>query len=217
MYRFTEALTVWRHPFWDEWAIDDIDQYVETVKQSPIKVGIEGDYIVGAEERLDAMLGSRPFDYVVGSVHFLGDHSLDTEEYTIWDGSQAPDDIWRRYFETLASAARSGLFDILAHPDLVKVWGTGHPGGIATIHAGSAHGALLRLEQLILEVAVHPPRALIAEAVNVVVFIAGRGRARRLDTIAHVTGFDAAGYQLRDAVPSPSHAAPSPLPAGERS
>lgn len=125
MYRFTEALTVWRHPFWDEWAIDDIDQYVEAVKASPIKLGIEGDYIVGADEKLEAMLGSRPFDYVVGSVHFLGDYSLDTEEYTIWDGSQDPDDIWRRYFETLASAARSGLFDILAHPDLVKVWGEG--------------------------------------------------------------------------------------------
>src|SRR3546814_13688860 len=60
--------------------------------------------------------------------------------------------------------------------DLIKVWGTGHPGGIATIHAGSALGALLRLEQLILDVAVNPPRALIAEAVNVVIHIAGRGR-----------------------------------------
>ncbi len=123
MYRFTEALTVWRHPFWEEWAIDDIDEYVEAVKASPIKLGIEGDYVLGAEEQLDAMLSSRPFDYVVGSVHFLGDRSLDTEEYSIWDGTQDPDEIWRRYFETLASAARSGLFDILAHPDLVKVWG----------------------------------------------------------------------------------------------
>jgi histidinol-phosphatase (PHP family) len=123
MYRFTEALNVWSHPFWDEWAIDDLDQYVEAVRSSPIKLGIEGDYIVGAEEKLDSMLGSRPFDYVVGSVHFLGDYSLDTEEYTIWDGTQDADEIWRRYFETLARAARSGLFDILAHPDLVKVWG----------------------------------------------------------------------------------------------
>lgn len=123
MYRFTEALTVWRHPFWDEWAIDDLDEYVEAVKGSPIKLGIEGDYVAGAEEKLEAMLGSRPFDYVVGSVHFLGDRSLDTDEYTIWDGTQDPDQIWKRYFETLAQAARSGLFDILAHPDLVKVWG----------------------------------------------------------------------------------------------
>ena len=80
--------------------------------------------------------------------------------------------------------------------DLLKAWGTGHPGGIATIHAGSAQGALTRLEQLILEVAVTPPRALIAEAVNVIVFIAGRGRARRVQEVARVTGFDAHGYYL---------------------
>ena len=101
--------------------------------------------------------------------------------------------------------------------DLIKVWGTGHPGGIATIHAGSALGALLRLEQLILEVAVNPPRALIAEAVNVVVHIAGRGRRRRIERVARVSGFDAAGYQLGDAVPSPSHAAPSSRLSGELS
>jgi P-type conjugative transfer ATPase TrbB len=87
--------------------------------------------------------------------------------------------------------------------DLIKVWGTGHPGGIATIHASSAHGALLRLEQLILEVALTPPRALIAEAVNVVVFIAGRGRARHVQTVARVIGFEAHGYQLNDALAPP--------------
>ncbi|WP_144150316.1 P-type conjugative transfer ATPase TrbB [Paraburkholderia sp. BCC1885] len=84
--------------------------------------------------------------------------------------------------------------------DLIKVWGTGHPGGIATIHAGSALGALLRLEQLILEVAVNPPRALVAEAVNVVVHIAGRGRRRRIESIARVLGFDGVGYRLADAL-----------------
>lgn len=89
--------------------------------------------------------------------------------------------------------------------DLIKVWGTGHPGGIATLHASSAHGALLRLEQLILEVAMTPPRALIAEAVNVIVFIAGRGRARQVQTVARVTGFNGNGYQLDDALaPLPS-------------
>lgn len=87
--------------------------------------------------------------------------------------------------------------------DLIKVWGTGHPGGIATLHASSAHGALLRLEQLILEVAMTPPRALIAEAVNVIVFIAGRGRARQVQTVARVTGFDSRGYQLDDALALP--------------
>ncbi|MGI9026899.1 MAG: P-type conjugative transfer ATPase TrbB [Burkholderiaceae bacterium] len=80
--------------------------------------------------------------------------------------------------------------------DLLKAWGTGHPGGIATVHAGSAEGALLRLEQLILEVAVTAPRALIAEAINVIVYIGGRGRARRVEEIACVVGFDSGGYQL---------------------
>ncbi|AIT20978.1 type II/IV secretion system family protein [Burkholderia thailandensis E254] len=101
--------------------------------------------------------------------------------------------------------------------DLIKVWGTGHPGGIATIHAGSALGALLRLEQLILEVAVNPPRALVAEAVNVVIHIAGRGRKRRIESIARVVGFDGVGYRLTDALePSlPELPFPSPDPAGE--
>lgn len=84
--------------------------------------------------------------------------------------------------------------------DLLKAWGTGHPGGIATVHAGSAEGALLRLEQLILEVAVTPPRALIAEAVDLIVYIAGRGRARRIQDIARVVGFDERGYRL---IPEP--------------
>ncbi|MFZ5491060.1 MAG: P-type conjugative transfer ATPase TrbB [Pseudomonadota bacterium] len=99
--------------------------------------------------------------------------------------------------------------------DLIKVWGTGHPGGIATLHASSAHGALLRLEQLILEVAMTPPRALIAEAVNVIVFIAGRGRARQVQTVARVTGFNGNGYQLDDALapfPSPSSTHSGELP-----
>ena len=80
--------------------------------------------------------------------------------------------------------------------DLLKAWGTGHPGGIATVHAGSAQGALVRLEQLVQEVSVTVPRALIAESVNVIVHIAGRGHARRVREIARVTGHDHHGYQL---------------------
>ena len=101
--------------------------------------------------------------------------------------------------------------------DLIKVWGTGHPGGIATIHAGSALGALLRLEQLILEVAVNPPRALIAEAVNVVIHIAGRGRKRRIEHVVRVVGSDALGYQLDDALAPalPSISFPSSTHLGE--
>ena len=85
--------------------------------------------------------------------------------------------------------------------DLLKAWGTGHPGGIATLHAGSARGALTRLEQLIQEVVVTVPQALIAESVDLIVFLAGRGRARRVEELMRVTGFDAQGYHLEPAFP----------------
>jgi histidinol-phosphatase (PHP family) len=122
MYRFTEALTIWDHEFWREWAIDDLDRYCEVVAASPARLGIEADFVPGAEDRIANLL-DRPFDFVIGSIHFIGDRSLDTEEFTIWDERSDPDEIWRRYFETLAAAAGSGLFDVLAHPDLIKVWG----------------------------------------------------------------------------------------------
>ena len=64
---------------------------------------------------------------MVGSVHFLRDHSLDTEDYSIWGAGESPEQVWRRYFETLAESARSGLYDIIGHPDLVKVWGRAAP------------------------------------------------------------------------------------------
>lgn len=70
--------------------------------------------------------------------------------------------------------------------DLLKAWGTGHPGGIGTIHAGSALGALRRLEQLIQEAVVTVPRALIAETIDVIAILAGRGAQRRLVELATV-------------------------------
>ena len=70
--------------------------------------------------------------------------------------------------------------------ELLKAWGTGHPGGIGTIHAGSALGALRRLEQLIQEAVITVPRALIAETINVVVVLVGRGSERRVAELAAV-------------------------------
>lgn len=77
--------------------------------------------------------------------------------------------------------------------DMLKAWNTGHPGGIATVHANSAHAALYRVEQLVQESVTVIPRRLIAEAIDLVVFIAGRGSSRRIETIAEVTGLDANG------------------------
>ena len=127
VYRFTQALDLWRHPWFERWAQDDLDAYVEFLRDTPLRAGIECDFSPGAEDRTAKMLEARDFDYVVGSVHFVGGHAVDTEEFGIWDLDGDPDRIWRRYFEMVAELARSGLFDILAHPDLVKVWGGARP------------------------------------------------------------------------------------------
>lgn len=75
--------------------------------------------------------------------------------------------------------------------DLLKAWGTGHPGGIGTIHAGTALGTLRRLEQLIQEAVITVPRALIAETINIIAVLAGRGTQRRLSELAVVAGLNA--------------------------
>ena len=81
--------------------------------------------------------------------------------------------------------------------DLLKAWGTGHPGGVGTLHAGSALGALRRLEQLIQEAVVTVPRALIAETIDIIAVLSGRGHARRLAELAQVHGLDPSGdYRL---------------------
>ena len=92
--------------------------------------------------------------------------------------------------------------------DMLKAWNTGHPGGITTVHANSAPAGLLRLEQLIQEAVVTVPRDLIVQAIDIVVFIQGRGKGRRIETIAEVTGLDADGdYAVTDLSPHRLHAA----------
>jgi len=93
--------------------------------------------------------------------------------------------------------------------DMLKAWNTGHPGGIATVHANNARAALYRIESLIQEAVVTVPRRLIAEAIDMVVFISGRGTQRRIASISQVQGLEPNGdYRLTDLL------APS-TPAGE--
>jgi histidinol-phosphatase (PHP family) len=126
IYRFRQGLDLRRHPFWEEQAQDDLDAYCEFVRDAGLRLGIECDFVPGAEDRTANLLEARDFDYVVGSVHFVGEVAVDHEGWDVWEGGD-PDEVWRRYFDALAACARSGLFDILAHPDLVKVWGRARP------------------------------------------------------------------------------------------
>lgn len=93
--------------------------------------------------------------------------------------------------------------------DLLKAWGTGHPGGVGTIHAGTARGALRRLEQLIQEAVPVVPRALIAETVDLIAVLSGRGEDRRLTELCAVADLAADGeYRVTDV----SAASPGEIP-----
>ncbi len=92
--------------------------------------------------------------------------------------------------------------------DLLKAWGTGHPGGIGTIHAGSAIGALRRMEQLIQEAVVTVPRALIAETIDLIAVLSGRGASRRLVELARVEGLGPdSDYLVTPVIPQPEEGA----------
>ncbi len=128
IHRFSQALDVWDHPFWREQAVDDIYGYCEFVRSATdLRLGLEVDFVTGREDRTANLIDRLELDYVVGSVHFVGDFAVDQDDYGIWRSGRSVEEIWRRYFVTLGEAARSGLFDILAHPDLVKVWGGARP------------------------------------------------------------------------------------------
>ena len=95
-------------------------------QQTDLKLGIEADFVPGREDRIANVLDARAWDYVIGSVHFIREGAIDMAVWDAWDDADA-DAVWTRYFELLAEAARSGLYDVLAHPDLVKIWGDQRP------------------------------------------------------------------------------------------
>jgi histidinol-phosphatase (PHP family) len=129
VHRFTAALDVWQHPWWRRWATDYLDAYVGFVREeTDLKLGWEVDFVPGREDRLANLIDRHDWDYVVGSVHFLGDFAVDVDDETdVWRHETSPERVWKRYFETVAASALTGLYDIIAHPDLVKIWGGARP------------------------------------------------------------------------------------------
>jgi len=128
VYRFAESLELWDHSYWRDQAKDELGAYCEFVRTTPLRLGLEADYIRGAEDRIASLLGEHDFDYVVGSVHFIGEKgAVDDQRYDVWESFPDADSLWRTYFEWQAELVRSGLFDIVSHPDLVKMWGDGRP------------------------------------------------------------------------------------------
>jgi histidinol-phosphatase (PHP family) len=111
-------------------AAHELDEYVEDVfrlrRDNPdltIRLAIEADYIEGHEDELRRVLGGYPWDYVLGSVHFVGDWGFDDERYLQRFEEWDLDALYERYFGLVVRAAETGLFDSMAHPDLVKKFG----------------------------------------------------------------------------------------------
>jgi histidinol-phosphatase (PHP family) len=134
-HRFRQAAGISQHEFWNESAHADLDVYVGVLATArdagqPIRVGIELDWLGDDAVRdLRALIADRDLDIVLGSVHWLAGAMIDHPDYPVW-GSYSVEDVWRLYFEELRRAALSGLYDVMAHPDLPKVFGERPPGGV---------------------------------------------------------------------------------------
>ncbi len=119
---------------------EELPEYVESVLRLreryagriDLRLGLEADFFPGREEQLRSILAPYPWDYVYGSIHFLGDWGFDDSRqigrFADWD----MDALYEHYFDHVRSAARSGLFDVMAHLDLVKKFGH-RPNGDATV------------------------------------------------------------------------------------
>ena len=123
VYYFEQTKHLWEEPFMLERCVYDLHAYVDAVVEAkrrrlPVKLGLEVDYVAGRERETAEMLAQYPWDYLLGSVHFVDGFGVDQEPGLV--EKLGPGEAWRRYFVWLRNAARSGLFDSLAHPDLVK-------------------------------------------------------------------------------------------------
>src|ERR1700742_5189650 len=101
VYRFRQSLELWSHPLWVENAHDDLDAYCEFVRTTSLRLGVECDYVPGAEERTREMLEARDFDCVLGFVLFIGEGhaAVDHDGFDVWEHADASsDEICPRYF-----------------------------------------------------------------------------------------------------------------------
>lgn len=126
IYYFKQTRSLWTVPYHVERCVYDIEAYVSAVVAArgrglPVKLGLEVDYVPGREEETRGLLARYPWDYLLGSLHYIGDLGVDAEPRLV--DAVGVEEAWRLYFAALAGAARSGLFDSLSHPDLVKIFG----------------------------------------------------------------------------------------------
>jgi histidinol-phosphatase (PHP family) len=125
-YYFRQTRALWSLPYQIERCVYDLDAYVGAVVEAkrqglPVKLGLEVDHLGGRQDELAAVLEPHPWDFLLGSVHWLGGLAVD-QEPGIW-AEATVEEVWRRYFAALGELAASGHVDVLAHPDLAKIFG----------------------------------------------------------------------------------------------
>ena len=126
IFKFRESKELWQIEWMRERCTDGLDDYVGAVTEArsrglPVKLGLEVDFFPGIERQLAELLEPYPWDYLLGSVHYVDGFPVDQEPGLV---HRIPvGEAWRRYFVWLRDAARSGLFDCLSHPDLIKFFG----------------------------------------------------------------------------------------------
>jgi histidinol-phosphatase (PHP family) len=126
IYYFEQTRSLWTVPYHTERCVYDIEAYVSAVVAAqsrglPVKLGLEVDYVAGREGETRELLAPYPWDYLLGSLHYIDGLGVDDEPRLV--DSVGVEEAWRIYFEALAAAAGTGLFDSLSHPDLVKIFG----------------------------------------------------------------------------------------------
>ena len=128
VYYFRQTRQCWSRPYQTERCVLDLDTYVDAVLEAkrrglPVKLGLEVDWFPPGDEPLADILAAYPWDYLLGSVHWIEGESVDSSsERGAWR-TWPPEEVWRRYVAEWSRAARSGRFDVMSHPDLAKIFG----------------------------------------------------------------------------------------------
>jgi histidinol-phosphatase (PHP family) len=125
VYYFAPTRALWSVPYLYERCVYDLDAYVDAILEAkrqglPVKLGLEVDYVGARQDELAALLEPYPWDYLLGSVHWLGEVAVDMEP-GVW-AEASVEEVWARYMSALAELAASGHVDVLAHPDLAKIF-----------------------------------------------------------------------------------------------
>ena len=153
VYYFRQTAEIWINEYERERCLHDLDTYCDAVLEAkrqglPVKLGLEVDYVGERQERLSELISGYPWDFLLGSVHYIGDVAID-QEPGIW-GLHSVEESWRRYAGSVAELAADGGVDVLAHPDLAKIFGKRpDPAVLAELHeriADAAAAADLALE-----------------------------------------------------------------------